>query len=339
MILNKKKYLNFSQSCKPVKAGLLAVLIFSFFQADFLFAGSIADREEKPLIIYGIRGPSGLGMVRMFENPPLIEGFRVSMEAVGQADLLAARFIAGEAKIGILPPNVAAKIASSGINLKTATVIGMGMLSLLTSDPLVKSLTDLRGKTVEAAGQGATPEFVFRRILSAHGLAPDTDVTLGFSLAYPEIAQSLVSGRISTALLPEPFATQALAGKPDLHQVCDVQEEWSKACGTDNYPMTVLAVDGDFAEANPGALKIILSALKDSIDWTVSFPAEAGLLAEKFDLGFPSKIAAAAVPRSNYIFIPAAQARPALESLFRVFLEFSPVSIGGSLPADNFYYE
>ena len=304
-----------------------------------LFALPSVETKKEPLVIYSIKGSSGLSMVRLFEDTPRIEGFDVRVEAVAQADLLAARFIAGSASIGILPPNMAAKIASSGINLKVAAVTGMGMLSLLTSDPEIKSINDLRGKTVEAAGQGATPDYVFRRILRNHGLVADTDIRLGFSLAHPEIAQSLIAGRITTALLPEPFASMARNGRPDLHSVADIRNEWRVITGIDNFPMTVLAVNGDFASRYPHALQIILSAVNDSIEWVVKNPAEAGELAEKHNLGFPVNIASAAIPQSGYVFIPAAQARSSLESLFRVFLEFSPESIGGFLPDDKFYLD
>jgi NitT/TauT family transport system substrate-binding protein len=37
------------------------------------------------------------------------------------------------------------------------------------------------------------------------------------------------------------------------------------------------------------------------------------------------------------VFIPAREAKPALETLFQAFLDFAPVSIGGKLPADSFY--
>jgi NitT/TauT family transport system substrate-binding protein len=80
-----------------------------------------------------------------------------------------------------------------------------------------------------------------------------------------------------------------------------------------------------------------LERLKDSIEWVLANPAEAGALVEKHDLGLRAPVVAAAVPRSNYVFIPAAAARPALESLYRTFLEFAPQSIGGALPADGFY--
>jgi NitT/TauT family transport system substrate-binding protein len=39
------------------------------------------------------------------------------------------------------------------------------------------------------------------------------------------------------------------------------------------------------------------------------------------------------------VFIPAQEARPDLEALFKVFLDFAPASIGGSLPGEDFYYK
>jgi len=167
------------------------------------------------------------------------------------------------------------------------------------------------------------------------------DIQFGYSLANPEIAQALIAGRVSLALLPEPFATMARLGKPDLSSVADIQDEWVKAAGAGtaqaNYPMTLLVVDGAFADANPGALGQILDAVKNSIEWISAHPVEAGALAEKYELGLKAAVVSAAIPKSNYVFIPAAEARPSLEALFKVFLENAPVSIGGALPGDGFY--
>jgi NitT/TauT family transport system substrate-binding protein len=259
------------------------------------------------------------------------------MEALAQADIMAAKFIAGEAKVGILPANVAAKIASTGKRIQVAAVTGTGMLSLLTSDNSIRGIADLKGKSVEVTGQGATPDYVFRRILLSRGLTPGRDVRLGYALAYPEIAQSLIAGRVSTALLPEPFATMACAGNPALRQVGDIQAEWINSGGSGNYPMTVLVVDADYAKAEPASIRTILNAVKASIEWVVANPREAGALVEKHGLGLRAPVVTAAIPRSNYVFIPAKEARPALEALYRTFLQFSPASIGGSLPEDSFY--
>ncbi|MDR0690402.1 MAG: ABC transporter substrate-binding protein [Spirochaetaceae bacterium] len=314
---------------KSYKYGLFFFLIFGYLTG---FLGA-----QSSLTIYGIKGPSGVGMIRLFEEPPVIQGMSVRLEALAQADLLAARFISGEAKVGILPPNVAAKIASGGKPLQIAAVVGAGMLSLLSSDPAVRNIEDLRGKTVEVAGQGATPDLVFRRILLARGISPGKDIQLGYSLAYPEIAQSLIAGRISTALLPEPFATMARTGKPDLREVANIEAEWINAGGKGNFPMTVLVVDAEFARSRPEAIRIILDAYKNSIRWVTANPQAAGALVEKHDLGLRAAVVSAAILRSNYVFVPAAEARASLEALFKIFLEFAPVAIGGALPPDAFY--
>jgi len=295
------------------------------------------ESNVENLTIYGLRGSPGVGIIHLFEEPPEITGFNVKVEALAQADLMAARFIAGEVQVGILPPNMAAKIYTSGGDIKMAAVIGEGMLSLLTSDPNIKEIEDLRGKTVALHGQGATPEYVFQRILRSHGLIPNTDVILNYALGAPEIAQSLIAGRISLALLPEPFATMALLGKPDLILVSDIQEEWIKAEGIGNYPMTLLVFNGTFATANADVVEEILNAVRASIEQVITRPAEAGDLVEKHGLGISAPVVTAAVSRSNYVFIPAIEARPSLEALFNVFLEYDPVSIGGVLPGDGFY--
>jgi NitT/TauT family transport system substrate-binding protein len=324
---------------KKTLALCLSVFLSGFINAHVAYARGAGESGVKPLTIYGIKGSSGVGIVRLFEEPPLIPGFDVKVEALAQQDLMAALFISGEAKVGILPPNMAAKIASSGKDLRVAAIIGNGMLSLLSSDTSVKGIADLRGKTVEVAGQGATPEFVFRKILEFNGLTPDRDVRLGYSMAPPEIAQSLIAGKVSVALLPEPFATMALTGKPNLVSIVDIQREWSRAGGRENFPMTLLVVDGAFASENPGAVKEILSAVKTSIEWVRAHPAEAGSLVEKHELGLSAPVVAAAVPKSNYVFVPAAEGRAALEALFGLFLEYAPASIGGILPGDGFYFK
>ncbi|MDR2095331.1 MAG: ABC transporter substrate-binding protein [Treponema sp.] len=301
-----------------------------------------AQNTGQALTIYGINGPSGVGMIRLFEHPPRINGFQVKVESLAQADLMAARFVSGEAKVGVLPPNVAAKIASTGKAVQVAAVLGNGMLSLLSSDGGVRRIEDLKGKTVAVAGQGATPEFVFRKILLARGLNPERDLKLDYALAIPEISRSLIAGRISLALLPEPFATMALSGNTSLRTVGDIQDEWNKANGAapgGAYPMTVLVVDAAFAKANPEAVRVILADVKASIDWIKANPAEAGALVEKHNLGLRAPAVRASIPRSNHTFIPAADARPSLEALLRAFLEFAPQSIGGALPKDSFYYK
>ncbi|MDR2865347.1 MAG: ABC transporter substrate-binding protein [Spirochaetaceae bacterium] len=305
----------------------------------FLFASGVTlFAEDQALKVYVIKGPSGVGLIRLFDKPPEIPAYKVSVDLLSQADIMASRIIAGEVQIGVLPVNLAAKIASSGKKIQVAAIIGEGMVSLLTNDESIRSIEDLKGKEVSCAGQGATPEFVFKRILGAKGL---NNVSLNFSLAYPEIAQSLIAGRIHYALLPEPFATMALSGNKNIRSIGDIQQEWAGASGNPritNYPMTALVVNADFAQKNQSAIKALLKEIEASINWVEHNPHEAALLVEKHNFGLKAAIIEKAIPRSNYVYIPALEARAGIETLLGLFLEDNPASIGNRLPDDNFYY-
>ena len=303
------------------------------------FTALLGAQTRRPLTIYGIKGPSSVGLIRLFEQPPQSAGYDIRLEALSQPDLLATLFIIGQAKIGILPPNMAAKIASAGHKIQIAAVIGNGMLSLLSGDPSVRTIDDLRGKTVELAGQGATPDFVFRKILLSRNIVPGRDVQLGYALAYPEMALALAAGRIRIALLPEPFATMALTNNPGLTVVGNMQNEWMRIHqSSENFPMTALVLDAAFARENRALVDHILDRARDSIEWVRANPEEAGILAEKHELGLRAAVLREAIPKSNYVFIPLPQARGSLENLFGAFLDFAPESIGGSMPQDDFYY-
>jgi NitT/TauT family transport system substrate-binding protein len=319
-----------------------------FLAAVFFCAPSASHAQSRTAVtIYGLKGASGVALLRLFEAPPQMPSYALTVQALPQADIMAALFISGEAKIGILPPNMAAKIAASGGKLQIAAVTGTGMLSLLSGDPSVRRIEDLKGKTVEVAGQGATPDFVFRKIVRSKGMVIGRDIHFGYALAYPEMARALAADRIRYALLPEPFATMALNANSSLKAVGDIQGDWARLTGDNapyagqagNFPMSALVVDRDFASAHGALIALILENIQNSIEWVTTHPAEAGLLAEKHELGLPARVVQDAIPKSNYVFIPAVRARAALEALFAVFLEFAPESIGGRMPADDFYFD
>jgi NitT/TauT family transport system substrate-binding protein len=353
--------LHYTANMHRLFARKISAIFFLSLAASLSWAQT---KTAEPLTIYGLAGPSGVGMLRLFESPPQLQnlGLSVKVEALPSADIMAARLITGDAKIGILPPNVAAKIAASAksaagnTNIQIAAVTGGGMLGLLcNTDSGVKSLTDLKGKTITAAGQGAVPEYVLRKILLSYGLREGSDYKLNFSLAYPEIAASLIAGRVEIALLPEPFATMARLGNNKITDLADIKAEWKKCTGgndaavtststgitgQDDYPMTVLVVNSEFAAKNRAAISAILDAYKASIEWVCANPAEAGALSEKHRLGLRAAVVGAAIPKSAYIFRSAAdgETRASLDALFKVFLEFDSSSIGGKMPPDNFYY-
>ena len=292
----------------------------------------------KPILIGALKGPSGIGMAKLFESAPSpADGSTVRLVAVASADLMTAKLISGEYDAGVLPINVAAKLYNAGIPLKLAAIVGNGMVSFLSADSSLVSLSSLRGKQVNVAGQGATPDFLFRRLLKGAGIDPEKDIRLDYSLPYPEAAAALAAGKIASAILPEPFSTMARMANPSLKSPLDLGLFWTRQTGQTSYPMTAFVITSKLVAERPRAVEAILAAYARSIDWVIANPSEAGALVEKQELGLKAGIASKAIPLSAYVFTPASTARPAVEAFLNVFLELSSASIGGKLPDNGFY--
>jgi NitT/TauT family transport system substrate-binding protein len=316
---------------------MTAISRFAFAVAATISATALSA-APKAIVVGALKGPSGIGMVKLFESAPTPADLSpVELVAVPSADLMTAKLVSGEYDAGVLPVNVAAKLYSSGIAIRLAAIVGDGMVSFLSADPSIASLSDLKGKTINVAGQGATPDYLLRKLLKGAGLDSDKDLRLDYALPYPEAAMALASGKIAYAVLPEPFATMAKMQNPKLRAALDLGALWSAQTAQKNYPMTAFVVSAKLVAERPAAVKTILDACKTSIEWVVANPSDAGLLVEKHDLGLKAAIAAKAIPVSAYVYTPASAARPAIEALLGVFLDMTPASVGGKLPGDDFY--
>jgi len=311
-----------------------------------LLCGVLFADEKTPatLRVAALLGPSGIGMSYLFTNTPDVgQGTVVSFETAGSVDILLPKMLNREIDIGILPPNVAAKIynVNSG-SIIAGAIVGNGMLSLITRDASIKKLSDLAGKTISVAGQGSTPEYVIRTLLAKSGIPADS-VTLDFSVPTAEIAAALISNKIDYALVPEPFATVAVMNgstgdKPVIRAIL-LRDVWNaNGLGTD-FPMTLCVVRKEYAEKYPATVRKFLEAYKTSIQWTNANPAEAGKLVEANNMGLKAPIASKAIPSCNFVFIPADEGKQSIEKLLSTFLAYAPESIGGKLPDGSFYFK
>ena len=226
--------------------------VFVLLNSSFICASAAKEKVVEPQTVNMavLNGPSGMCFAYLFENVPQVNNTAVSYEVCASPDVLIPKMLKGEIDIGILPPNAAAKIyAKQPDSIVLAGVSGLGMLNLVTADESVKSLEDLKGRTVFVAGQGSTPEYVFRSILEKNGLitadAKDT-INLDFSIPASEMTAAIASGKIEYAVMPEPFATVAVS-KGSCRRAFDLQALWKSSFSKDTFPMTAVVVRKEFA--------------------------------------------------------------------------------------------
>lgn len=321
---------------------LLCFILVAYQSALATGRYEATPRQNQPAVLRlgAIKGPSGIGLVHLFETPPVLSnGDTLAVELLGSADAITARILTGEFDAAVLPVNLAAKLYNSGIDYRLVAIVGNGMVRVITTDASVRAISDLSRRPVHVAGQASTPEFLLRTILGSRGLTGESAPVLVFNLPIPEIAASMIAGRIDLAVVPEPFATMMLAGNQSAREAFPLGVLWKQATGLDDYPMTALVVKASTIRDRPASVRALLAAYQNSLAMVLADPQTAGTLTEKFEIGLKAPIAAKAIPRSNYVFITSSSARPMVEGLLKIFLESAPVSVGGKLPAEEFYAE
>ncbi|HNP92560.1 MAG TPA: ABC transporter substrate-binding protein [Rectinema sp.] len=316
---------------KRSKISLVATLLLAV--SVFILYASPKDK----IAVSVIRGPSGLSSTWMMSELARTSPSEFEFISVAGADMVVAKLLNGEIDAGVLPVNVAAKLYNTGAPIRALAVVGNGMVKFLTTDTKVQSLADCKGKTIYIAGQKATPDYIFQFLCAQKGLQIERDYTAIYSLAYPEIAAGLAGGKISYAVLPEPFASQAILKNPAIRTPIDITKEWQAATDQPDYPMSLFVARKEMIEAYPDKARILLDSYRASINKAIEDPQLIAKLAENLDLGVNAQTAIIAIPKSNFVFVEAYQAIPSIEALLSVFLKFDPASVGGVLPSKSFY--
>ena len=122
-------------------------------------------------------------------------------------DELTPLFIKGEMDIIAVPTNLASLLYNKlEGNASLLAISATGVLYVVEKgEDNIKSLKDLKGKTVYATGKGATPEMAMRYLLSKEGLSLDEDIDMVWLSEPTEAVAKLNGQEKGIALLPQPL--------------------------------------------------------------------------------------------------------------------------------------
>ena len=188
-----------------------------------------------------------------------------------------------------------------------------------------------------AAGKGSTPEYALRYLLTENGIDPDNDVTIDWKSEHSECVAALASGQASVALLPQPFVTSAMSQVEGLRVALDMNEEWQKVAGS-KLVTGVLVVRKDAVENDPEAFAAFMDGYAASVEAANSDLEGTAALCEQYGVVAKAALAQKALPQCNIVFETGDEMKTDLETYFKVLYAADPASVGGALPADDFYY-
>ena len=301
------------------------------------------DEETAPVNVVALKGPTAMGMVEMMSKAALSspDGKAYSFQLLAAPDEVAPLIIQGKADIAAVPANLASVIYNKTEGgVQVLNINTLGVIYIIEKGETVSSASDLAGKTIFASGQGATPEYALRFILSENGIDPDNDVNIEWKSEHAECLSALLESEDGVAMLPQPFVTTAMTKAEGLRVALDLTEEWAKTQEGKEYPSTLLTgvtiVRKEFAEEHPELVAAFMEDYKNSVEYVNANVEEAAQKIEAFDI-VPAAIAEKAIPSCNIVFIDGIEMKAALEGYLSVLAAQNPQAIGGALPGDDFY--
>lgn len=268
-----------------------------------------------------------------------LEGLaEVNTEPITNPDALRTGFANGELNAAIMPTNIAANLFSRGVDVRIAGIVDSQLLHVL--GPAGTTWEDLEGQVVHLPFQGDVADLLFKSLLEANEVDIES-ITMQYGTALPDLVGAAASGTASYLVLPEHFATLAVAqasvGGQDLMPVIDLQDEWAAQSGGQRIPQVALVVSGALAQDHPDVVAQLGALAAANLDRTTSDPDAAASLSEA--TGLPAPAVQMVLDRLKLDYRTTSEAKSDLDLFFTDLLALSPDSIGGSLPTDDFFIE
>ncbi len=293
--------------------------------------------------VAALKGPTAMGLVEFMDKSDKGTAgyenftFDIIVDPAEVTTLLAK----GEIDIAAIPANLASVVYNNTDGaVKTIGINTLGVLYIVENGESVTSIEDLKGKTIYATGKGATPEYSLRYILSENGIDPDTDVTIEWKSEAAEVLSAISASENAIAMLPQPFVSTATSQNENLRVALDLTSEWDAVEADKENPSSlvtgVFVVRTEFFEENIDEVSAFLANYYTSQELVNTNLDEGAKLVGQYEI-VPEAIAKIAIPECNITFIGGDDLQPTLSGYLNVLFEANPASIGGAMPADDFY--
>ena len=303
-----------------------------------------APEAEAPVTTFriaGLKGPTTMGMVKLMSDAEAGEthqDYQVTM--YGAADEVVPLLVKGDIDLAAIPANLAANLYNQTEGkVQVAAINTLGVLYVVTTGDDVKSVEDLKGKTVYSTGKGTTPEYVLNYILKENGIDPEKDLTVEYKSEATEVAAALqAADEGAIAVLPQPYGTAAQSQIEGLNVALNLTEEWNKVSTDSDLVTGVLVASTEFIEQNEAAFEEFLKDYQASIEWVNSNTADAAELVANYGIVAKAPLAQKALPACNITYVDGAEMKTKLSGYLQVLFDQNPKAVGGAMPGDDFYY-
>lgn len=323
---------------KGIAMVLAVLMVLSLAACGANKDGKMTD--TKPIVrLATLKGPTGIGAAKLWSDDDAgkTENDYTVTLCTDPTEVVSG--MAGDSyDIAAVPLNMASVLynkLNGGVQILAINTLGT--LYLLSTQEL-GDISALEGKTVVTAGQGATPEYVLNYLLEKNGLTDKVKVE--FKSEHAEVATLAAAAGAddqTVYMLPEPNVTSALMQNQALKNVLDLSAAFENASGV-SLAMGCIVAKKTYVEQNKAAVDAFLTEYKASVEYTASNVDDTATLCETYGIIPKAAVAKQAIPRCSITFVAGAEMQKVATENLNVLLAANPQSVGGKVPADDFWY-
>jgi NitT/TauT family transport system substrate-binding protein len=222
---------------------IIPILIL-IFALSSIFSGCTSSEDDVVIKVGTLAGPTGMWMAKILDD----NSSKYEVSIYTAPDQIVPKIIKGELDICAVPSNLASILyKKTDKRIKTLSINTTGVLYIVENGDTINSISDLKGKTINSSGQGASPEYILNNILEKNGLVPGEDVEVVYHSEHANLANLVASGEVEIAVLPEPFVSVVTAKNNDVQVKLNFNDLWHELYGEDvDMPMGVTIVQKEF---------------------------------------------------------------------------------------------
>ena len=188
-------------------------------------------------------------------------GVELEPQSFGAVSAYYAALATGEVDMLPAGPHVLQKMRLEGVPIRAVlTYARLNALAVITGDPTIKTIVDLKGKSI-AADMGSSEYQILALYGRSQGVVFGKDVTV--VQAGPPLARTqLQARRVDAAMTWEPSATLTLRDNPEYRTILTGDMAWKQIAKADGWEL-ILAVREDFLKRSPQAVPRLQRMFQD----------------------------------------------------------------------------
>jgi ABC-type nitrate/sulfonate/bicarbonate transport system substrate-binding protein len=200
--------------------------------------------------------------------------YKLDITAFRASDATFRAFEAGQIDGGSASANAVITAASKGLDLRVVASLSLeangGSVTqyMVKSDAPIKSIADLKGKTVGIVGYRSSIELWARAALAKGGLNPDKDVNWAV-VPFPAMGAAVRSGKVDVAGMPQVFS-EPEAAKGGLRTLFT-----SKTGVPFDEELILIIMRPEIMKKHPEAVRAFLADLSTATKWYLKNTREA----------------------------------------------------------------